>query len=268
MGAKEPDVLVLLADEVNMAVTRVGVRGRSVLFIGIPMWLLLTPEMRVAVLAHELGHLSNRDPLRGTLTRPATAIFASAVEWTGGHNPWRRMGDRLDRAEDDSFVTMLFRLLLAMLNTVFATIQLAIDAIAMSDHRRAEYAADLASREAVGSRAAIATVDRLTVLGDLVDGLVHDVVTKRSEDWGTLADRRHAQLQDELEVRRQASRRMVDLWVTHPPDGSRAALLEGLPSVPGTVSVDPAESARIDVELRNWYLAAHREILGARDFLG
>ena len=72
------------------AVTRVGVRGRSVLVIGIPLWLLLTPEMRVAVLAHELGHLDNRDPLCANLTRPATAIFASAVDWTGGRNPWRR----------------------------------------------------------------------------------------------------------------------------------------------------------------------------------
>jgi Zn-dependent protease with chaperone function len=195
-------------------------------------------------------------------------MFVSAVDWTGGRSPWRRLGDRLDQAEDDSFVTMLFGLLLAMLNTVFATIQLAIDAIAMADHRRAEYAADLASRDAAGSQGAIAMLDRLTLLGDLVDGLVHDVVTKRPDDWGALADRRHAQLQDRLDVRRQASRRMVDLWVTHPPNGSRAALIEGLPRVQGTVSVDPAQSARIDVELGNWYRAAHREILGTREFLG
>ncbi len=268
VGTSEPDVLVLLADEVNMAVTRVGVRGRSVLVIGIPLWLLLTPEMRVAVLAHELGHLNNRDPLRATLTRPATAIFASAVDWTGGHNPWRRLGDRLDRADDDSFATMLFRLLLAAVNTIFASVQLAIDAVAAPDHRRAEYAADLASREAAGSTATIAALDRLTFLDDLVKALVHDVVTKAPTDWVTLAERRQAALQDQLLVRRQASRRGSDLWATHPPNGCRAALIEALPVVPGTVPVDPEHGARVDAELRHWYASTHREILGARDFLG
>ncbi len=268
VGAPEPDVLVLDGDDVNMAVARVGVRGSSVLVIGIPFWLLLTPAMRIAVLAHELGHLTNRDPLRATMTQPATALFESAVEWTGGHNPWGQLGERLDRDGTDTLSSVVVRLLLAGVNTVFSTMQLGIDAVVMPDHRRAEYAADLASRDAAGSVAAVAMLDRLTIIEDLANGLEHDAVTTGPTGWVALADRRQEQLRGQLPVRRQASRRTVDLWVTHPPSGSRAALIEALPLVPATVPVDAAQFERIDAELRDWYAACHREILGTRDFLG
>ncbi|WP_207556021.1 M48 family metallopeptidase [Intrasporangium flavum] len=268
VGTPAPDLVVISPDTLNLAVVRTGVRGRPVLVIGLPLWLMLSPAMRQAVLAHELGHLVNRDPLRNSLTGPAQRIFADAVEWTGGRHPWRRLGRDLDRADQSGLGVMVVRFLLALANTVFATIQLAIDAVIMPDHRRAEYAADLVARDVAGTAATVAALDRLNVLGELTDGLVHDVVTRGPADWLVLADRRSALLADRRELLRQATRRSVDLWVTHPPSGMRASLVESLPDVPGSLPVDAELFARIDTELGLWYDESHKAILGAREFLG
>ncbi|MFC7596970.1 hypothetical protein ACFQU3_16760 [Terrabacter sp. GCM10028922] len=56
--------------------------------------------------------------------------------------------------------------------------------------------------------------------------------------------------------------------MTHPPNGSPAALVENLPPVAEKVPVDAEQFARIDAELRNWCAVTHREILGTRDLLG
>ncbi|WP_323097321.1 M48 family metallopeptidase [Intrasporangium sp. YIM S08009] len=268
VGTPSPELVIVSPHTLNLAVGRSGLRGRPVLVIGLPLWLLLSPAMRQALLAHELGHLVNRDPLRSALTGPAQRIFANAVTWTGGQNPWRRLGDDLDRAAQPGLGVMLVRLLLALVNTVFATVQLAIDAVIMPDHRRAEYAADLVARDVAGTAATVAALDRLNVLGELTDGLVHDVVTRGPTDWLALADRREALLADGREVVRQATRRRVDLWATHPPSGMRASLVELLPEVPGRLEVDAELFARIDTELSLWYDESHRAILGAREFLG
>lgn len=62
----------------NAWYTQVGLRRTPVLGIGIPLWLAMSPEQRVAILAHELAHGVNGDATRGVLLGSA---IQSLYEW-------------------------------------------------------------------------------------------------------------------------------------------------------------------------------------------
>ncbi|MGW4545068.1 M48 family metallopeptidase [Streptomyces violaceorubidus] len=56
---------------VNAAVTTYGVRGRRLLVLGMPLWEVLTPEERIALLGHELAHYANGDTRNGLVVGTA-----------------------------------------------------------------------------------------------------------------------------------------------------------------------------------------------------
>lgn len=64
VGAPRIDT-VALGGMANAALATYGWRRRRLVVIGYPLWLVLSPRERVAVLAHELGHSSNGDARHG-----------------------------------------------------------------------------------------------------------------------------------------------------------------------------------------------------------
>jgi Zn-dependent protease with chaperone function len=77
LGTRNVDVIEFGPDY-NAAVYEYGVRRRRCLFIGFALWETLTPQERVAVCSHELGHFANHNPRHGIVI--ATA-FRSLGEW-------------------------------------------------------------------------------------------------------------------------------------------------------------------------------------------
>ncbi|MGY1498081.1 M48 family metallopeptidase [Streptomyces sp. QTS52] len=68
-GTRGVDAVAVNA-ETNASVQTYGLRGR-LLTLGLPLWEPLTPEHRIALLGHELGHYSNGDARRGLVLGPA-----------------------------------------------------------------------------------------------------------------------------------------------------------------------------------------------------
>ncbi|MFF4154494.1 M48 family metallopeptidase [Streptomyces sp. NPDC001651] len=54
---------------INAAVTTHGIRRRWLLVLGMPLWEILTPEERIALLGHELAHCANGDIRNGVVGR-------------------------------------------------------------------------------------------------------------------------------------------------------------------------------------------------------
>lgn len=63
IGAEVPHEL-LVSRDFNAGVGRVGMHGRF-LEIGAPLWVAAAPQARIALLAHELGHLAHKDLMSG-----------------------------------------------------------------------------------------------------------------------------------------------------------------------------------------------------------
>jgi hypothetical protein len=68
-------------DVFNASASRVGLRRRPVLVLGLPLWNVLSAQQRVALLGHELGHFVNGDPRRGLLVQPAVGGLQRLDAW-------------------------------------------------------------------------------------------------------------------------------------------------------------------------------------------
>ena len=269
VGASPPDAIVFDMS-VNAAVGRFGWRQQTLLVIGVPLWLMLPPQARISVLAHEFGHVVNNDPRRSVLTAPARTFGAGAVSATGGRNPWSRAFEGADSAafhggSDGGLGGLLVYGAMAAVNTVGATIQLLVDSVAMPDSRRAEYLADLKAREVGGSDAFITSSERLLVADGIWQDLWDQAPRTKPEDLPALVERSASKRWSEVPALRQASRREVDLWSSHPCDDDRMALVEQLPRLAPTIQLGEHRWARIDAELAGWYAHVHRHLLGTRD---
>ncbi|MEU0156138.1 M48 family metallopeptidase [Micromonospora fulviviridis] len=268
-GTPVPDVIC--ADlSINAGVARLGWRQRSVLVIGIPLWLMLPRPARVSLLAHELGHLANGDPLRVRRTLPARTFGARAVAATGGRNPWRRALHAANSlAEQRSGTAVLIGMavhgVLALVNVAGATAQLLVDSVAMPDSRRAEYRADLVARRVGGTGPFLQSSETVLLAGRIWQDLWHLAPRLRSEQLEPTAAETRQHLAGHLPLARQLTRRTADLWSTHPSEDQRMRLIEALPRIDGTLHVDDARWAEIDSELAPWRRFAHNVLLGTRD---
>ena len=56
---------IVLDARFDASIAEIGFRRRRVLFLGRPLWDMLDPSERIALLGHEFGHVVNGDALRG-----------------------------------------------------------------------------------------------------------------------------------------------------------------------------------------------------------
>jgi Zn-dependent protease with chaperone function len=64
-ATEHPPIDALVVDATfNASYTRVGLRGRPVLSLGLPLLAVLDPQQKVALMAHEMAHGVNGDPVR------------------------------------------------------------------------------------------------------------------------------------------------------------------------------------------------------------
>ncbi|MEU4556213.1 M48 family metallopeptidase [Micromonospora violae] len=268
-GTPVPDVIC--ADlSLNAGVARLGWRQRSVLVIGIPLWVMMPRSARASLLAHELGHLANGDPLRVRRTLLARTFGARAVAATGGRNPWRRAmraTDSLAEQGSGAFVLlgMIVHGIVALANVAGATAQLLVDTVAMPDSRRAEYRADLVARRVAGSAPFLRSCETILLADRIWQDLWHLAPRIDGDHMEAMAAEARERLSAHLPMARQLSRRTTDLWSTHPGEDQRMRLIEALPDVNGALYVDDIRWAEIDTELAPWRRAAHNALLGTRD---
>ncbi|MET8278902.1 M48 family metallopeptidase [Micromonospora sp. NPDC005174] len=268
-GTPVPDVIC--ADfGINAGVARLGWRQRSVLVIGIPLWVMLSRPARLALLAHELGHLANGDPLRVRRTLLARTFGARAVAATGGRNPWRRAIHSTESlAVEGGAGVVLFGMIVhgivALVNVAGATAQLLVDSVAMPDSRRAEYRADLVARRVAGSAAFLRSCETVLVADRIWQDLWHLAPRIDAEQLEAMAAEAQQRLAPEVPLARQVSRRTTDLWSTHPGEDQRMRLIEALPEVDGALGVDDIRWPEVDAELAPWRRTAHNVLLGTRD---
>jgi heat shock protein HtpX len=257
VGAPAPDI-VLVDESFNAYATSVGVRRHRVLCLGLPLWGALSPQERVALLGHELGHFVNGDVRRGLLTQPAFTAFASAadlvrpVETFSGPGPGAVgvFGEMLANA----FQAVLARLLFG--------VHVLLVWVGQRDSQRAEYLADEMACRAGGSAAAAGLFDAF-VMSESFEMLVRrDARAGHGPDrWRrSVADAISAGT-DGLRLLRQLSiRDDASMFASHPPAGLRHRMVSERPWLSPAVTLTDAQSERIDAELAKDYARAIRNI--------
>ncbi|MGI5359421.1 M48 family metallopeptidase [Streptomyces sp. CA-252508] len=224
VGSRGAD-LVVVDGGVNASVTTRGVRGRRVLTLGLPLWEILTPQQRIALLGHEFGHYSNGDARHDRVL--ATAC-RSLTTWRYYFAP----------TPDPSLLDLLVNLLSLPPRAVVHGALALLDRLSLRATQRAEYLADSAAARAGSTDAAVGLMDRLLVADSVVttlrrEGNAAQVVRRGTATgdradglWERLAAETESIPEDEYErQRRVGALRGHSVDSTHPPTHLRRACL-------------------------------------------
>lgn len=239
VGGPKTDA-VALGGMVNAAFGTYGWRRRRLVIIGYPLWLILTPQERIAVLAHEMAHSSNGDARHGLFVGSA---LHSLRELRGVA--------RFDWHEDDGLADLFAQALLALAALPVRALIFALELLLRRSSQRAEYRADELGARVAGSRAMVSMLDALTTRSPSAEGFLEPsaVVLGASDLWDELQARVAAVPDEELERRRQAAReekaRVDD---THPPTYLRMERVRQLPYVEGEVGAAEVEKVQPELE--------------------
>ncbi|MEV6241967.1 M48 family metallopeptidase [Lentzea sp. NPDC051838] len=180
-GAPMPDRVALDADFNASAATHGWLRRRT-LTMGLPLFGVLTPQQRVAVLAHEFGHFVNGDPARSLLTQPAVRtplILADLVRPSDtaiSANLWEQLAERA------------LWPLQVVLQRLFPLIGTGVVAVAARDHQRAEYCADALAVRLAGTQAVVSAMTDMAAGEQLL-------ATIAAAERGTQSNPRHGRSQ-------------------------------------------------------------------------
>ncbi|MGI5457291.1 M48 family metallopeptidase [Streptomyces sp. CA-249302] len=259
LGTQSVDVVVVDA-RANASVTLLGLR-RRLLTLGLPLWEVLTPQERIALLGHELGHFTNGDTRHGAVVGTA---YKSLTTWHYFLAPIERP------TITEAFINVVYLLPRWLITGLLTLLEL----LTSRDSQRSEYLADAAAARAASTEAAVGLMDRLLVTGSITTTLYREVNGRRmrrsgrvtAEDaqgvWEALADHMDSIPESEYERRRRVGERhghSVD--GTHPPTHLRRGLLLGATPVPALVTADAERVGRIGAELGDTREALARKVV-------
>ncbi|GAA3213238.1 M48 family metallopeptidase [Nonomuraea helvata] len=239
VGAPRADA-VALDGTVNAAFGTYGWRRRRLVMIGYPLWLILTPQERIAVLAHEMAHSSNGDSRHGLFVGTALDSLRELRGVT-----------RFDWHQDDGLDRLFAQALLVLAGLPVRALIFALELLLYRSSQRAEYRADELGARVAGSRAMASVLDVLTTRAPSARNFLEPsaVLLGASDLWDQLQASVAAVPDEELERRRQAAReektRVDD---THPPTYLRMERVRSLPYAEGEIGSAEVEKVQPELE--------------------
>ena len=243
--------IVVVDASFNASFSIVGLKRRRVLRLGLPLVTMLTPDERIALIAHELSHGRNRDAARGIVIGGAVQTLLEQYRMLKPDDELvaRYAGERwvIRRQSQLEGLDFLFHAVMWVLSRPVALVLQLEWHLLLHEKQRAEYLADLASADVAGTEAATGLLEKL-----LLESTFRGVVQRSARERGDLFEALQAAVaavpeRERLRRHRVARLERARLDATHPPTARRIELLQRRRV--REARVDPA-LARFDDDLR------------------
>ncbi|MCH9663953.1 MAG: M48 family metallopeptidase [Gammaproteobacteria bacterium] len=226
----------------NAAFARVGLSRKTLVIIGLPMWLVQTWPERVAILAHEFSHGANGDSTRSMLV--GTALDA-LERWMDFLRP--------EYQEESGLAEIIGHYLFWILSWPVELVHVGLSHLVWRQSQVAEFLADYLATTAAGTQA---MTDGLQTISydDHFSMFAHRSIlsTRQSgkEVFGKFVSYFKSLPDSELErLNRLANKENASLDATHPPTRQRMEFIAAHPIGEIAITVDHAEQALIEAEL-------------------
>jgi Zn-dependent protease with chaperone function len=239
---------VWISDDLNAMVTTGAVRGRA-LVVGAPLWVACSPQARVAVIAHELGHLANRDLIRG---RYVSAAAEGVLAWLDILTPWSPHEEHLLAAGEVGVGRgAIVRVLTWPVRAALMTYLRVLHRANTSAHRRQEHYADLAAVRAAGTAGAVDALETMLVMDGLLVTANRVAVTTGRPELRPALEAYMAGYGPERRqrARQEAAAEASRVDASHPPTFQRLRLVESVEHSHPVVALDAARCEAIEREL-------------------
>jgi heat shock protein HtpX len=240
LGGPKIDGVHVFADY-NAYFTEYRRPDERILGIGMLLWETLTPQERVAVIAHELGHSVNEDPAR-------TDILSKALNTLG---QWRSVlyYDQLDTG----FMVIFLSFLYGSLNLILDAIEGVLTKLLFWESQTAEYRADRSAIEIAGPSACITLLEKIT-LGGLMEKQALEMHITDQTNGGELLTRMsgaivNADPEERSKLIHESLQEDHTIDATHPPTKFRIKYANSFKALIPSVSVPKSVFDKIDDEL-------------------
>jgi len=153
---------IVIDETFNASYALAGWRRQPVLRLGLPLWIALSPQERVAVIAHEIAHGVNGDSTRGFMIGSALAALGECI---GLLQPRHRTMTRSELLA--GYLTWLFSLPLLLVESLLMH-------LLFQHGQRAEYFADYLAASLAGTQATVSVLQRFALGEHLHDVLLRN----------------------------------------------------------------------------------------------
>ncbi|MFD1731480.1 M48 family metallopeptidase [Deinococcus malanensis] len=157
MEAARPQRVTVIHD-VNAFMGQSGFPPRPALGLGLGLWYTLAPQERVAIIAHELAHQKNRDPVRGRLIATALNVLGQVIDLL---TPDAIMQAR---EHEEGGMAALSNLVMRGLALGPVGLYTLLLQLVGAEHQRAEFRADLLAAQVAGHDATLSALDTVHLL--------------------------------------------------------------------------------------------------------
>ncbi|WP_229780882.1 M48 family metallopeptidase [Deinococcus malanensis] len=246
MEAARPQRVTVIHD-VNAFMGQSGFPPRPALGLGLGLWYTLAPQERVAIIAHELAHQKNRDPVRGRLIATALNVLGQVIDLL---TPDAIMQAR---EHEEGGMAALSNLVMRGLALGPVGLYTLLLQLVGAEHQRAEFRADLLAAQVAGHDATLSALDTVHLLNHSsmletalqrqkhLPQAAHTFLELRRLWLGQLPGQRAQAREAYLQERAQ-------LDATHPPTADRLAVIRAYPAA-ARITLSAARAAQIDAEL-------------------
>jgi Zn-dependent protease with chaperone function len=264
LGARPVDGIAISAD-FGANYRAVGWRRKCYIELGAPLLAILSPGERVAVIAHELSHGVNGDPLRGQFLFGAVNALSS---WAVAIRPASigHMGNRTPLGPLLSIVGIPLELLMLALSELLLLIAKSLLLLVFRQSQRAEYFADLLAATVAGSTEMQRALEK-TYLFDVVDSAIrtHALTMPDEPIIGKLSAAVLALSVAESERYRVQSRESIwQVDSTHPPTAMRIDMLSANFLHPPSEQIPTDDLAKLDAEVNRLVASMQRELMNRK----
>ncbi|NUW38253.1 M48 family metalloprotease [Nonomuraea sp. SMC257] len=220
LGAPRTD-LIVISGAVNASFRTYGWRRSRMVEIGYPLWLILGPQERVALLAHEMAHSRNGDAQHGLVVGSALhslhrLCLATGFAWQPG----------------DGMSALVTACLHTVLNVPARFLIFVLERLLYRSSQLAEHRADEMEAQVAGAAAAASLLDALTTRAPSADRFLRSsaVAVGTWDLWTALRTHVDDLPEAERERRRAAARlERTRVDTAHPPTHVRMGRVLALP---------------------------------------
>jgi Zn-dependent protease with chaperone function len=248
MNAPKIDA-ISISREFNAFYETVGFRRKRHMNLGITLLLAMNSAERVAVIAHELSHGANGDPLRGQFLHSAVHTLLSWAYFLRPASIGR--GGEYSQAGAVTAVMMIpFEFAALVLSEFILWIAHALLLLVYRESQRAEYLADRLAASVAGSAASTSALHKILLSGRAQDAIRRIAVTYSDDDVALGIKRAMSDITplDYERHRRISRKKLLAVDSTHPPTAFRIDMLAKQQFTPLAL-LDQAESDAMEREI-------------------
>lgn len=253
---------VAITPDFNASYRICGWRQAPYMELGLPLLLALSPQERVALIAHELSHGVNGDPMRGRLL---FGSVGSLVQWGVSLRPLSigQAGNGQPMGPLVSLVAIPFEMTLLLLSELLIRSALGVQTLVLHESQRAEYFADRLAASVASSAAMASGLEKLYLIDEADAAIRRVALTGAEEPLSGIVSQAIGRVDAQtLERHRAESRaKLHQVDATHPPTALRVEMLRRRRLLDATVELSSHENRQIDDELAALTPAIRQELI-------